>query len=164
MRPLHLNKKRNHVSTETSLYQVSTGWQAMGSNFLYDDECTVSRDSAKDVTLTWYNSRGHKHEAAIGVRNFPIFFRIFPKKAPGRRKKKKSLFPRISPYFPVFPPLPAYEYTAMQKWSCGRMPMGNLIVCLSPGTYLNTCQTSAEESGRSLSAASSMTSWPFYRK
>ncbi|CAI4496809.1 BPG_G0023120.mRNA.1.CDS.1 [Saccharomyces cerevisiae] len=71
----------------------------MGSNFLYDDECTVSRDSAKNVTLTWYNNRGHKHEAAIGVRNFPIFFRIFPKKAPGRRKRKKL----ISPYFPVFP-------------------------------------------------------------
>ncbi|CAI5046363.1 CRE_collapsed_G0022190.mRNA.1.CDS.1 [Saccharomyces cerevisiae] len=71
----------------------------MGSNFLYDDECTVSRDSAKNVTLTWYNSRGHKHEAAIGVRNFPIFFRIFPKKAPGRRKRKKL----ISPYFLVFP-------------------------------------------------------------
>lgn len=92
------------------------------------------------------------------------YFSVFSRKKLQDEGKGKSWFPRISPYFPMFPPLPAYEYTAMQEWSCGRMPMGNLIVCLSPGTYLNTCQTSAEESGRSLSAVSSLTSWPFYRK
>ncbi|CAD6626424.1 HN1_G0035950.mRNA.1.CDS.1 [Saccharomyces cerevisiae] len=45
---------------------------------------------------------------------FP-YFSVFSRKKLQDEGKGKSLFPRISPYFPMFPPLPAYEYTAMQE-------------------------------------------------
>ncbi len=78
--------------------------------------------------------------AAIGVRNFPIFFRIFRK---SRTKEKESLFPVFSYSLRFL--YSAYEYTRNARMIVRQDANGKFNCVPEPRYIFEYLPTSAEE-------------------